>query len=100
MDWLQARVKALTSPEGQRDIEKVRKLTEIAKSLGASVTQLSLAWILKMGSTATVIMGCKTPEQMKEQLGALEVVGKIDASIEGKVEEIFGNKPQPRALLR
>jgi aryl-alcohol dehydrogenase-like predicted oxidoreductase len=100
MDWLQARVKALTSPEGQRDIEKVRKLTEIAKGLGASVTQLSLAWILKMGSTTTVIMGCKTPEQMKEQLGALEVVGKIDASVEEKVEEIFGNKPPPKASLR
>ncbi|PVF92414.1 hypothetical protein CPB86DRAFT_185458 [Serendipita vermifera] len=100
MDWLQQRVQALASPEGQRDIEKVRKLTEIAKSLGASVTQLSLAYILKMDSTATIIMGCKTPEQMEEQLGALDVVGKIDADIEQKVEEIFANKPQTKALLR
>ncbi|PVF92531.1 putative potassium channel beta subunit protein, partial [Serendipita vermifera] len=99
MDWLQQRVQALASPEGQRDIEKVRKLTEIAKSLGASVTQLSLAYILKMDSTATIIMGCKTPEQMKEQLGALDVVEKIDADIEQKVEEIFANKPQTKALL-
>lgn len=95
MDWLQERAKALSSPEGQKNIEKVRKLTEVAKVLGFSVTQLSIAYILKMGSTATVIMGCKTPEQMLEQLGALGAVEKIDKEVEKQVEEIFGNKPGP-----
>lgn len=100
MDWLQERVKALSSPEGQKDIAKVRALTEIAKELGASVTQLSLAFILKKESTATVIMGCKSPEQMTEQLGALDVLDKLDANVEAKIEEIFDNKPKPEKRWR
>jgi aryl-alcohol dehydrogenase-like predicted oxidoreductase len=100
MDWLQQRVKGLTSEEGQKDIAKVRELTGVAKELGVTVAQLSLAYILKMKSTATIIMGCKSPEQMIEQLGALDALKKIDARVEEKVEKIFGNKPVLPAPLR
>ena len=100
MDWLQERVKGLSSPDGQKSIENVRKLTEVAKRIGISVTQLSIAYILRMGSTGTIIMGCKTPAQMLEQLGALDALEKIDGEVEKEVEEIFGNKPSPQREFR
>jgi len=90
----------LYSREGQKDIAKVRALAEVAKELGASATQLSLAFILKKESTATVIMGCMSPEQMLEQLGALDVLEKLDASVEAKIEAIFDNKPKPAPEYR
>jgi hypothetical protein len=53
-----------------------------------------------MGSTATIIMGCKIPAEMLEQLAALEAVIKIDQGVRKKVEEIFGNKPVPQTIHR
>lgn len=100
MEWLRDRAESLSSPEGQRDIAKVRALSQVAKELGASTTQLSLAFILKKASTGTIIMGCKSPEQMIEQLGALDVMKKLDQSVEDRIEEIFQNKPAPPKLLR
>lgn len=40
-------VAKLKTPEGQAKIEKVKKLTEVAKKLDASMAHLALAWAAK-----------------------------------------------------
>lgn len=50
-------VKQLQSPEGKAKIEKVRKLTEIAKKLDGNCTQLALAWAAKNPNVSSVILG-------------------------------------------
>jgi len=49
-------IKALNSAAGKEKIEKVKKLTEIAESLGCSMTNLALAWTLKNENVSTCIV--------------------------------------------
>ncbi|KAG8797414.1 hypothetical protein FRC16_008884 [Serendipita sp. 398] len=85
----------LQSPEGQAELEKVRQLTQYAKEeLNTGIVQLSLAYIAAMPQTGTIILGASTPEQLLEQLEALDLIPKIDEGVREKVEGILKNKPE------
>jgi len=53
-------------------LEKVRALQEIANERGQSLTQLALAWILRDGKVTSVLIGASRPEQIKENIKALD----------------------------
>ena len=53
-------------------LEKVRRLDEIAKERGQSLTQLALSWILRDGKVTSVLIGASRPEQILENIKALE----------------------------
>jgi voltage-dependent potassium channel beta subunit len=91
-EWLKER---LESEEGQRRIAQTRELGRVAKDLGASVTQLAIAWCLVNPHVSTVILGATRPEQLREDLAALELVPKLDAKVIEKIEGIVANKPAP-----
>src|ERR687897_554476 len=55
-------------------LDKVRELKKISDELGCSVGQLSLAWCAKNPNVSTVILGASKLEQLKENLGALDVL--------------------------
>ena len=61
----------LTSPER---LAKVERLRPIADGLGCSLAQLSLAWCTKNPNVSTVITGASTPEQVVENMSAMDVV--------------------------
>lgn len=63
--------------------------------LGCTVAQLALAWIAKKPNTSTVILGASRPEQVLENLKALEVIPKLTPEVEAKIEEILKNAPEP-----
>ncbi len=81
----------LITPE---NIEKVKKLEPIAKDLGCSLAQLGLAWCLKNPNVSTVITGASRPEQVVENMKAVDVVEKLDRGILERVENVLGNKPE------
>ena len=57
---------------------KLLKLQAFAKEkLDCSLTQLSIAWIIKNQDVSTAILGAMKPEQLKENLKALEVSKKL-----------------------
>jgi len=87
------RVKDLNSESGKQKIEKVRKLTELAKQLGTTTTVLSLAWVAKLPNTATVILGASSPAQVTENLQALDILPKLTENVLNQIEEIVGTKP-------
>ena len=89
-DWLR---ETYESEEGQRNIAKVRQLTKIAKDIGCSVAQLALAWCLKNPHVSTVITGASKPEQVKQNMAAMDVVDKLNEDILNRIEDILGNKP-------
>jgi len=75
-------------------VVKVRKLTEIAENdLGCSVGHLALAWIARNPNTSTVILGASRPEQVLDNLKALDVIPKLTPEILEKIEAVLGNKP-------
>lgn len=74
-------------------IEKVKRLQPVAADLGCSTAQLALAWCLKNPNVSTVITGASRPEQVNENMKALEVVPKLTSNVMDRIEVILGNKP-------
>ena len=80
-EWL---AKMLTDPAAN---EKVRKLSAIAGELDCSLAQLSIAWCAKNPHVSSVITGASRPEQVKDNLGALDVLDSLDDSIMQRIKE-------------
>lgn len=91
-EWLK---EALLSEEGKENIEKVKKLTTVAKDLGISMSALALTWALKNPNVSTVITGASRPEQVKENMKVLGYVELLSEEVNERVEEILQNKPIP-----
>ena len=64
----------------------VDALDAVAKETGKTVPQIALNWLLQRPTVATVIIGARTEEQLKQNLGAVgwkltaEQVAKLDAA--------------------
>lgn len=63
--------------------------------LNCKVSHLALAWLAKNPNTSTVILGASSPEQVLDNLKALEVIPKLTPGILEKIEKIVNNKPGP-----
>jgi aryl-alcohol dehydrogenase-like predicted oxidoreductase len=82
VEWLRERL----TPE---KIEKVKKLEPVANSLGCTLSQLAIAWCLKNPNVDTVILGASNIDQLRENLGALEVKAQLTEKVMGAIEEII-----------
>jgi voltage-dependent potassium channel beta subunit len=91
-EWLQ---RELVSAEGQQKMEKIRQLIPVAEEVGASMAQLALAWCLKNPNVSSVITGASKPEQVRENMKALDVAEKLDAAMLQRIESILENNPGP-----
>lgn len=56
----------------EEKLEKVRALAEIANERGQSLAQMALSWILRDGKVTSVLIGASRPEQIGENIKALE----------------------------
>jgi voltage-dependent potassium channel beta subunit len=84
IDWLTASV------TDQEKIAKVKALEPIAKELGCTLSQLSLAWCLKNPFVSTVITGASRVEQLHENMKAGEIAPKLTSEILKQIDTIFG----------
>lgn len=96
-DWLR---EGYESEQGVEKIKKVAELMPIADELGCSMAQLALAWCLKNPNVSTVITGASKPEQVVENMAALEFVPKLDDVVMERIEEVLDNKPKAEADFR
>jgi len=85
-DWL-----ASVLTEG--NLEKSRRLAEVAGDLGVSQAQLAIGWLLRLSQVSSVITGATTRAQLDDNLGAIEVPPKLSADVLARIEEILGNQP-------
>ena len=81
--------------EGKVKIEKVRRLTEVAKKVDGNVGQLALAWAAKNENVSSIILGATKPEQIHDNCGALKLLEKLTPEVMEEIEEILQNKPKP-----
>lgn len=72
-------------------LEIVRKLDGIAKDRGQSLTQMALSWVLRDGRVTSVLIGASRPEQILENIKALDNIHftreecrRIDFILSGK----------------
>ena len=56
----------------EENLARVRALNDIAKSRGQSLAQMALAWVLRDSRVTTTLLGASSPEQLKENVGALK----------------------------
>jgi voltage-dependent potassium channel beta subunit len=96
-DWLR---EGYESQEGVEKIKKVGQLMPIAEELGCTMAQLALAWCLLNPNVSTVITGASRPEQVAENMAALEIVPKLTDEVLERIEEILDNKPKPEPDFR
>jgi len=96
-EWLRENIE---SEEGKRNIDRARRLRPLAGDLGCSLAQLALAWCLKNKNVSTVITGASKPEQVVENMKAIDVVEKLTPVVMEQVETILDNKPTPEQSYR
>lgn len=95
-DFFRETIKSLDGEQGLEKIRQIKELTKLAETeLGCSVVHLALAWVARNPNTGTVILGASKPEQVVENLKALDVIPKLTPEILDKIEEILKNKPSP-----
>jgi len=90
--WLHASYAGADAPA---NIATVERLRPIAGELGCSLAQLAIAWCLANANVSTVILGASRIEQLRENLGAMEVASRLTPAILERIERILGNRPEP-----
>jgi voltage-dependent potassium channel beta subunit len=65
---------------------KVRALREVADELGCSLAQLAIAWCAANPHVSTVITGASRPEQVTENMGAIDVLPRFDADVLARID--------------
>jgi voltage-dependent potassium channel beta subunit len=71
----------------EEKIAQVNQLTEIASELNITVSQLALAWILRQPNVASALIGASRPEQVKENVKAVDV--ELSQDILARIESIL-----------
>lgn len=72
---------------------KVKGLAELAKELGISMAELSIAWTIKNPNVTTTILGATRKEQLLENLKAIDAVSKLNDEVMQRIDEIVQTKP-------
>ncbi|MGZ4691351.1 MAG: aldo/keto reductase [Acidimicrobiia bacterium] len=80
-EWLR---EMLTDPASN---EKVRKLQAIAVELDCSLAQLAIAWCARNPHVSSVITGASRPDQVTDNLGALDVLDRLDDVLMKRIKE-------------
>ena len=75
-------------------LEKVKKLSALAKDLGMTMPQLGVGWCLKNENVSSVILGASKTSQLKENLKASAKKNILTPAVMEIIEKILENKPK------
>jgi voltage-dependent potassium channel beta subunit len=84
-EWLRGQ---LTDPEANA---KVRALARIAADLDCPLAHLAIAWRAANPHVSTVITGASRPEQVVENLAALDVLERLDPTVMARIDAAVGD---------
>lgn len=73
----------------ERRNEQTRQLAKVAERLGCSIAQLSIAWCAANKHVSTVITGASQADQVRENLGALDVLPKLTPDVLAEINGLF-----------
>jgi voltage-dependent potassium channel beta subunit len=96
-EWLR---EGFENVEAKQRIGIVNQLMPIAKSLRITMAQLAITWCLKNPHVSTVITGASKPQQVSENLQAIDCVDKLTPEVMDQIDTILGNKPNPLSDYR
>jgi aryl-alcohol dehydrogenase-like predicted oxidoreductase len=70
-------------------LERVQGFVALAEGVGATPAQLAIAWVLRNDNVAAAIVGASRPEQVADNIGALDVT--IDDALASAIDEALGD---------
>ena len=65
---------------------KIRRVLEVAEELACTPAQLAIAWCAKNPWVSTVITGASRVEQVRDNMGALQVIPRLTADVVARLE--------------
>jgi len=77
--------RTIVGTESERRLARTRRFTALAESLGVVPAPLAIAWCLRNPHVSSVILGASRPEQLLQNLQALELVDQLDEACWQKV---------------
>lgn len=83
-DWLQDQ---LTNADR---LAKASALEPLAKDMGATLAQFSLAWCLQNPRISSVLTGASRVEQVRENIQAINFVDRFSPDVMQEIDRIFG----------
>ncbi|XP_075926319.1 voltage-gated potassium channel subunit beta-1 isoform X1 [Petromyzon marinus] len=95
--WLKERVH---SEEGRRQQGQLKELHTLTEQLECTLPQLAIAWCLRSDGVSSVLLGASKVEQLLENLGAVQVLPKLNPLVVAEIDNILGNKPQGKRESR
>jgi len=82
-EWLEA----FLTDEGRN--AKVRELMDVAAGLDCTLAQLAIAWCARNPHVSTVITGASRPEQVVENMAALDVLPRLDDEVMARIDAVL-----------
>jgi len=82
-EWMQGSVKS------EKTTAKVRAHVDIASDLGCTPAQLAIAWCARNPHVSTVITGASRAEQVVDNMGALDVLDRLDDEVVERLDAAF-----------
>lgn len=67
---------------------RVRNLAAVADELECTLSQLAIAWCASNPNVSTVITGASHPDQVAENMGALDVLNRLDSDTLRRMKDI------------
>lgn len=89
-EWL---ANNILSDQGQARVQVTEQLTGVANDLGISVTHLALAWTRLNPNVSTTILGASSPQQLQDNLGAVDAVAKLTDDVVTRINAILAANP-------
>lgn len=71
----------LNTEQVNSNLDKIKALAEIADQRGQKLSQMSIAWLLSQPNVTSVLIGASSPNQLKENVKALDVLQFTDAEL-------------------
>uniref|UniRef100_A0A8C7GJ57 Potassium voltage-gated channel subfamily A regulatory beta subunit 1 n=1 Tax=Oncorhynchus kisutch TaxID=8019 RepID=A0A8C7GJ57_ONCKI len=95
--WLKEKI---VSEDGRKQQAKLKELGHIAEKLGCTLPQLAVAWCLRNEGVSSVLLGSSSPEQLTENLGAIQFLPKMTSHVVSEIDHILENKPYSKKEYR
>lgn len=97
-DWLKEQ--RFESEEGRHRIATAAKLRPLAEDLGITLPRLALAWCLLNPNVSSVITGASRPQQVVENMRAIDDLEKLTPDVQQQIEDVLDNRPAPEENFR
>ncbi len=66
---------------------KVERLAAVAADLDCTLAQLAIAWCARNPHVSSVITGASRVEQLRDNLGAVDVIARLDDEVMRRIEQ-------------